>query len=460
MTNLGPENHQPKQPMPARVLLAVMALTSTTALAFLWLGARVAPGANLPEAELRILSRAFTAIDEHYIFELDEQRRRDLLHAAISGMVNDLDRYSHYYRPEDEESYNRNTHGVLTGIGVVVQTVQEQVLLLYPIPGGPAEAAGVQVGDIITAIDGEPVTATSQAIELIKGPEESHVRLTIQREGSEPTVLAVLRKKVRIPSVKWARVLDPEAGIGYVFLEKFTSGGLEELDAAIEDLRGDLGEARLSGLVLDIRRNPGGLLSTCLKITNRFLSEGKLLTIQPRNEPEEVHTADPALCLYPDMELVILLDHESASASEVMAGALQDHQRARIIGTRSWGKGVVNEVYRWPDQKVRLKLTTSYYLTPKGRKIEGRLRKTPDEEEGGILPGQVIKFASKKERTAVIAQLYRREVPRVYQQQVEAMQKRFPDIQMQRPLPVGKDVQLAHALADLRATLKNTEAGK
>ena len=190
------------------------------------------------------------------------------------------------------------------------------------------------------------------------------------------------------------------------------------------------------------------------------MSEGRLLSVQPRSGPEEIHSADPELCLYPDMELVVLLDNESASASEVMAGALQDHARARIIGTQSWGKGVVNEVYRWPDQKVRLKLTTSYYLTPKGRKIERRLRKTPSEDEGGIQPDEVVRFPDKATRSTVLEHLYRRQAPRIYRTQVEALQERFPEVQMQRPLPVAQDVQLAHALADLQATLKHSEAGK
>lgn len=436
--------------MPAWFLFAVIALTTTTALSFLWLGTRLAPGSNLPETELRILSRAFAAIDEHYIFEIDEQRRTDLLHAAIAGMVDDLDQYSHYYRPEDEDTYNRNTNGYLTGIGIVVQTIDEKVRVIYPMVGGPAEAAGLQVGDVITAIDGKSVTATNAAIELIKGPEKTKVELTVQRGVDQSTSIVVQRKLVRIPSVKWARILDPKAGVGYVFLQKFTRSSVQEIDDAITQLRSELGETHLRGLIIDIRRNPGGLLSTCLELTNRFIPEGKLLTIQPRNQAEEIHTADPKLCRYPDLELAVLIDQESASASEVMAGALQDHSRARLIGTRSWGKGVVNEVFRWSDQKVRLKLTTSYYLTPKGRKIERRLQKGPEQGEGGILPDELVDFPDKKQRTAVIARLYKREVPPLYQAQVDALQKEFPSIQMLQPLPPGQDVQLAHALEILR----------
>ena len=234
--------------MPAWFLFAVMALTTTTALSFLWLGTRLAPGSNLPETELRILSRAFAAIDEHYIFELDEQRRTDLLHAAIAGMVDDLDQYSHYYRPEDEDSYNRNTNGYLTGIGIVVQTIDDKVRVIYPMVGGPAEAAGLQVGDVITAIDGKSVTATNAAIELIKGPNATKVELTVQRGVDQPTSIVVHRKLVRIPSVKWARILDPKAGVGYVFLQKFTRSSVQEVDDAITQLRSELGETHLCGL--------------------------------------------------------------------------------------------------------------------------------------------------------------------------------------------------------------------
>ncbi len=451
--------------VPIWFLFAVMALTLLIAVGFLYLGRILAPGANLPEEELKILSRAYDRIEEHYIYDLSEDRRIELMHAAVEGMVEKLDKYSRYYPPKNREDYDRGTRGVMTGIGVVIQTVIEKgpeyekdsqyVVLLYPIPGGPAERAGLKVGDIITAVEGIPVETTSATVEAIKGELNTETRLTIVRGKEAPRTVVVKRDSVIIQSLKWARILDRERGIGYVFLDKFTENSAAELDFTLSHLDSQLGR-RLQGLVFDLRQNPGGLLDTCLEVTNRFIKEGTLVTLKRRTTADLVHSADPDKCTRPDLALAIILDFGSASASEVFSGALQDHGRARLVGTRSYGKGVVQSVFSWMDRKERVKITTSYYLTPNGRNIENSLRADDEKGEGGIVPDREVKFAKRKDHRLAVLGMQRPEVPRKFRKAVDDLCASNPNIRIFHPLDVDRDVQLAAALEEVRAILEGT----
>ena len=459
MTARPPSTVPPRQQVPVWFLFAVMALMAVTAASFLYLGTRIAPGGNLPVEELKILGRAYDRIDRHYIYDLSPEKRADLMHAAVSGMVRELDDYCRDYPPAKSEDYNRNTRGVMTGIGVVVQSVDDRVVLLYPMPNGPAEHAGLRVGDVVTAIDGTTVTASGEAVKIIKGELDTDVRLRIQRDSAEPFEVTVTRKAVTIPSLKWARVLDREKRIGYVYLKGFAEKSATELDLALGHLELQIRE-RLAGLVLDMRHNPGGLLDTCLEITNRFLREGKLVTLKRRNTEDIVHTADPDKCTRPDIALVLILDKNAASASEVLAGALRDHGRARIVGTESYGKGVVQSVFSWVDRKEKVKITTSYYLTPKGHNIERRLRPEGEQGEGGIEPDVVAKFKNSSQRKLAVSRLRRREVPRKYRAAVDELAASHEAITIYRPLPPQKDVQLGAALEEVRRLLAGRETGK
>ncbi|MCB9871978.1 MAG: S41 family peptidase [Planctomycetes bacterium] len=443
--------------VPLWFLLTTVLSVALAGIAGVLCGRRLAPGANLPAEELRILSLAYDHIDEHYIFELPEERRSELMHSAIAGMVEHLDHYSRYYPPQKEELYNRNTNGIMTGIGVVVQTSGDHVLLVYPYPDGPAARAGLEVGDIITAIGDKAVQTMEQAVELIRGEPDSPVRLTVRRGGAAPRVFELNRGAVRLPSVKWARLLDREAGIGYVYLEKFTRNSDTELTAELAYLEKELGR-RLSGLVVDLRHNPGGLLPTCLALTNRFIPSGTLVTLKRREHKDEEHRANPARCTRPDLALAVLIDGESASASEVFAGALQDHGRARLVGTRSFGKGVVQTVFRWSKHKIRLKFTTSYYVTPNGRTIEKELRPAGSQVEGGLAPDRAVPFADRAAQRAVLLRLHRREVPREYRAAVTALADQVSGVSVSQPLGPDRDAQLAAGLEEVRSALARRPA--
>lgn len=446
--------HRPPSPqVPAWFFLVVMALTAVTALSFLQLGKKLAPGSNLPREELKILSRAFDRIDEHYIYQLSEERRDELMHAAVAGMVRKLDRYCRYFPPQKAEDYNRGTRGVMTGIGVVVQNVDGRAMVLYPSPGGPAARAGILVGDIVEAVDGEKVTDTDSAIDLIRGELDTDTTLTVRQGDAPSREVTITRGSVVIPSVKWTQILDAEAGVGYVYLEKFAENSATELDLSLRHLDAELGR-RISALVIDLRQNPGGLLDSCLEITNRFIPKGKLLTLKRRGGDDIVHSADPEKCTHPDLPVVLLLDGDSASASEVLAGALQDHERATVVGVRSFGKGVVQSVFSWKDRLERVKITTSYYLTPKGRKLESHLRPEDEKGTGGIKPDREVAIEKSLTRRTIAVRLDRREVPRKYRKDVDALMAAHDQIRILRPLGLDEDPQLAAALDEAREKIR------
>ena len=446
-------DHAPAPRTPLWFLVSMMSLVTVTAFGFLYLGTRLALGANLPADELRTLSLAYEYIDKDYIYDLPDDRRRAIMEQAVSAMVRGLpDDYSTYIPPRDVEDHNRRTRGVMTGVGVVVVTVGAQVVVLYPHPGGPAEKANLQVGDVITAVHGQPVSSSRELVEQVRGEVGSAVRLTVHRGTADPFDVEVVRAAVALPSVKWARILDPDAGIGYVYLESFDENCAEELDAALQELEKAHGK-RLSGLVLDLRHNPGGLLDSCLELTNRFIADGTLVTLRRRNLPDAVHRADPAKCTHRDVPLVLILDSRSASASEVLAGALQDHGRARVVGTRSYGKGVVQNVFSWEGRRDKLKLTTSYYLTPSGRNIENQLRPESERGTGGIAPDRVVEFSSKKDADLAVVLLGGNEVPRKYSAAVEDLRASNERITIHRPLEAEQDVQLAAALEEMTKLL-------
>ncbi len=451
--------HSSNQQVSTWFFLAVMGLTVLTALGFLYLGRQLAPGSNLPSTELKILSRAYDRIDEHYIYDLSEERRAELMHAAISGMVRKLDKYSRYYAPNKSGDYDVGTRGVMAGIGIVVQTVEGQVVLLYPSPGGPAEHAGLKVGDIVTAVNGTPVHSSKEAVDEIRGELDTAVILTIKRGDAKHRAVSIHRGTIVIPSLKWARILDKEKRIGYVYLQKFAENSATELDLWLQQLDAELGH-RLDGLVFDLRNNPGGLLNTCLDVTNRFLKKGKIVTLKRRNTKDVIHSADPAKCTRQELALVLLLNGNSASASEVFAGAMTDHGRAQLVGTRSYGKGVVQSVFSWNDSKERVKIPTSYYLTPAGRNIENTLRPKSERGKGGIPPDHLVDFKKPIDGRIAIARLQRREVPRKYREDVDALCKANEKIKMYRPLEPDEDVQLAAALEQVRDMLDARKNGK
>jgi carboxyl-terminal processing protease len=406
----------------------------------------------LPDEGLRTLRLVHQQILAEHVEAQDPDQ---LLTKAVQGMVKDLDRYSEFVPASAVEGFEaRELDGTYVGIGVLLFGGHAPITVQAPLAGGPAEAAGIEVGDRILAVDGEDVSgiaeadALATAIRLLRGPVGSEVELRVEGEGPARTV-RLRRGAVAEPRVKWVHLLDPEAGLGYVHVSGFQREVTAAFDAAVEALRAEAG-GELRGLVLDLRHDPGGLLEEAIALANRFVGAGEIVALKRRGEVVvERHLADPARCSLPDLPLVVLIDRGTASASEVVTGALQDHGRARVVGVRSYGKGVVQSIYTWRGLDFRLKLTTSHYYTPSGRSIEGRLRREGDgEAEGGIEPDLAVPVEREVE-LRIVERLRANEVPPVHRERARAVAATIGR-EVTMPLTPGEDPQLAAALAELR----------
>lgn len=433
--------------MPFWAVPVCVVIAATTTL----LAARLAFSiTDLPAEELRALRVVYHQIQAEYVEPVDG---RELMLAAIEGMVDHLDEHSAFIPPEEAKEFDEDTTGHYEGIGIVMVPERVPLTVLFPFPDGPAARAGLRVGDEILAVDGERIDQVSkeaileEARKRLLGPPGTSVTLSVRR-GQEATFEAVVeRGEVQRPSVKWARSL--ESGIGYVYVERFQEHTTDELDRALERLRAAGG---LRGLVLDLRFDRGGLLGQAVRLANRFVPRGVIVSLKRRGNQElRRYEADPKECRHPDLALVLLVNGGSASASEVVAGALQDHARATLVGTRTYGKGVVQSIFRWPELDFRLKLTTAHYYTPNGRNIERSMRRKEDgPAPGGIAPDVEVKVDHETE-VAIHAALASWEAPPAYAADVRELCRRL-GIEYREPLPPAKDPQLRAALDELKGS--------
>ena len=368
--------------------------------------------AQLPEPQGTALEIVFQKVMDSHIEPPDEH---ELLERAIAGMVDQLDEYSRYIPPANVARYDETSSGQYSGIGAVITELGGEVVVHFPFEGSPAEAAGLLPGDVLLAVDGEQLDTPAErrdVAKLVRGEPSTEVKLSIRR-GDEPLELLVRRGDVQRPCVKWTHFADQEAGLGYVYLADFHPTAAQQLFDAIDALTE---QRQLRGLVLDLRYDGGGSLEQCLEIARGFLDQGVIATQQRRAGDDEVYEAEPGAARWPELPLVVLVNAQSASASEVLSGALQDHERAAVVGVRTHGKGYVNTVYSWKDQGFKLKLTTGSYRTPSGRNIE-RNHSTganpADDEKGGIFPDVPVEVDEETD-----ARLYRAlheiEVPAAY----------------------------------------------
>jgi carboxyl-terminal processing protease len=387
-----------------------------------------------------------------------------LVERAIAGMVRGLDRYSRFVPAAEVARFETATTGAYEGIGVQMAQGAAPPAVLFPHPGGPAERAGLRPGDRILAVDGtaidatEPDAAMAQARERIRGLAGTSVRLQVARGAAPPFEVTCERASVQLPSVRWTRLVDEGAGIGYAHLHAFQRASASELASELAWLRGQPGGLR--ALILDVRGNSGGLLDQSIALANRFLARGVIVTLRERGGRKTQHEAAPERCTEPDLPLVLLVDEHSASASEVLAGALQDHRRARIVGTRTFGKGMVQTIFRWQGHDARLKLTTSHYFTPSGRSLEGPRPADGGAQTGGVVPDRLVELAPElRDRVRVLLADHGDFVPRPYRAAAAALAA-----ELARPLrePAGpdEDAQLAAAVAECRALVAGGNGGR
>ncbi|WP_071795720.1 S41 family peptidase [Natronohydrobacter thiooxidans] len=323
--------------------------------------------------QLDLFGEVFERIRSQYVDEPDTAK---LVEAAINGMLMSLDPHSGYMAPDDFDDMRTQTRGSFGGLGIEVTQEDGFIKVVTPMDGTPADKAGVEPGDLITHVDGESVLGLtlSQAVDMMRGPVGSEIIITVVREGTaEPFDLSIIRDTIRLQAVRTRIEGDIVVLRLTTFNEQTYPTMREELDGAIEELGG---LEHLGGVVLDLRNNPGGLLTQAIRVSDAFLERGEIVSTRGRDEGAgERFNAQPG-DLIEGLPLVVLINGGSASASEIVAGALQDHRRAIVVGTRSFGKGSVQTVMPLRGDGA-IRLTTSLYYTPSGRSIQA-LGVSPD----------------------------------------------------------------------------------
>lgn len=318
--------------------------------------------------QLNLFGDVFERVRADYVEKPDDGK---LVEAAINGMLSSLDPHSTYMDAKDFRDMQVQTRGQFGGLGIEVTMEDGLVKVVAPIDDTPAAKAGVQAGDLIAKLDGEEVKGMTlnQAVDKMRGAVSTPIKLTIIRKGADkPLELTLTRDIINIKSVR-ARVESDD--IGYIRITSFSEQTGEGLKKAIADLTKQIGEDKLKGFIIDLRNNPGGLLDQAIEVSDAFLDRGEIVSTRGRNPEEtERRNARPG-DLATNKPVIVLVNGGSASASEIVAGALQDHKRATVLGSLSFGKGSVQTVIP-VSGNAAIKLTTARYYTPSGRSIQAK----------------------------------------------------------------------------------------
>ncbi|MBO6813526.1 MAG: S41 family peptidase [Rhizobiaceae bacterium] len=318
--------------------------------------------------QLSIFGDIFERVRASYVTEPEEE---ELIESAINGMLTSLDPHSSYLNAKDFSDMRVQTRGEFGGLGIEVTMENELVKVVSPIEDTPAANAGVLAGDLISKIDGEDIRGITlqQAVEKMRGEINTPIVLTIVREGADkPLDITIIRDVIKVRSVRW-RIEDED--IGFIDINAFNEQTFQGLETAIDRIKEQVPEDQLKGYIVDLRLNPGGLLDQAISVSDTFLDRGLIVSTRGRNPEETRRHAARAGDLTGGKPLIVLINGGSASASEIVAGALQDHKRATVVGTRSFGKGSVQTIIPLGSNGA-LRLTTALYYTPADRSIQGK----------------------------------------------------------------------------------------
>ena len=330
--------------------------------------------------QLELFSNAFEKIRKDYVENVSD---KELIESAINGMLTSLDPHSSFLSSDRFENMKVQTKGEFGGLGIEVTMESGFVKVISPIDDTPAFEAGIQPNDFITAINGETVLglSLSEAVEMMRGTIDTDITITIRRNGRESFDITITRAIIKIRSVRH-RI---ENNVGYIRISSFNEQTQEGLEEAIAKIQNEL-TTKTIGYVIDLRNNPGGLLDTAISVTDTFLEKGEIVSTRSRDSSDIDRKAAKKKDLINGLPIVVLINDGSASASEIVAGALQDHGRAIILGTKSFGKGSVQTIVPMQENNA-MRLTTARYYTPSGRSIQGT----------GIIPDIIVE-QSKIER--------------------------------------------------------------
>ncbi|MDF1633110.1 S41 family peptidase [Mycoplana sp. MJR14] len=343
---------------------ALMGATAMSAVYSLTVPAEAAGASTY--RELSIFGDVFERVRAQYVTPPKEDQ---LIENAINGMLSSLDPHSSYMNSKDAEEMRTQTRGEFGGLGIEVTMEDELVKVITPIDDTPAARAGVLAGDLISKIDGADVRGLKleEAVDKMRGKVNTPIKLTILRKGADkPIELTIMRDIIAVKAVKY-RV---ENDVGYLRVISFTEKTFDDLEAGIEKIKADVPADKLKGYVLDLRLNPGGLLDQAINVSDAFLERGEVVSTRGRNEDETRRFNASPGDLTDGKPVIVLVNGGSASASEIVAGALQDLRRATVVGTRSFGKGSVQTIIPLGDAGA-LRLTTALYYTPSGKSIQG-----------------------------------------------------------------------------------------
>ncbi|GIW83725.1 MAG: S41 family peptidase [Thermogemmata sp.] len=398
--------------MPLRNLFWVLVIPGLVVL-MLALGA-TAPPPDRDYQLIRQIAAVLAEVDAHYVRELSDDEWQQLVENMINGGLHSLDPNSQYFNARQLQLFESESEGSFGGIGVrFVRDEKTQLPRVeYPMLGTPAYEAGLMTGDLIVAVDGEPTEGWSseQTQKRIMGEPGTSVSLTIRRPGRQPPEFTVtlIRRRVELHTVagvarrpedplKWEWFVDAPHKIALIRVQQFNVRTGSEVRAAVEEIEA----AGARGLILDLRDNPGGLLTQAIEVADLFLEEGVIVTTRDRQGGEKVFKARKSGTLFLPADqkpIVVLINNRSASASEIVAAALQDHHRAAICGERSFGKGSVQSVFRLPpDQKTAVKLTTQTYWRPSGKNIDRPSAPRERPDEWGVHPDKDLEVATTTE---------------------------------------------------------------
>jgi carboxyl-terminal processing protease len=420
---------------------------------------------------VRLIVDVLHEVRTKYVQEIDADRERKLVEDMINGGLERLDPHSQYINAKDYKQFSKTSKGKFGGIGIQIGYDRQnrgQLTVISPMAGTPAYEAGILAGDMILKVDGKSTETMrlSEAVDLIQGEPGQKITLTVLHEGAkEPVDIDIVRAEIEIHAVlgdtrkdddpkQWEYILDKDKKIAYIRLVAFSETAAADLRKVLEQLQKD----GIRGLILDLRNNPGGLLEGARDVANLFLNDGVIVTTRGRNEEEKVYRAktEGAVLLpaekYP---MVVLVNKYSASASEIVAAALQDHKRAVIVGERSYGKGSVQNVIRMENNTSALKLTTASYWRPSGKNIH-RFPDSKETDEWGVKPNDGFEIKMKdEERLEYMINRAERDVIRGKPGDKQPPKTKPDD----KPKKEFKDRVLEKALEYLRGEIKKVGLG-